>query len=111
MSIKPVEVGVIVQRMTEVDRAQQARDQRAVLAQQQFGQEMRAEQERRETEIKAPPETAKLSVHADGKREREGGEKEPGKGRERREGSKETEAPVPRHRSPAGPGQNLDIKL
>lgn len=109
MSIKPVDMGVIVQRMNEVDRAQQARDQRAVVAQQQFGQEMRAEQERRETEIKAPPETPRLSVNADGKRGRPDGGPGGDKGKDRPEASAETGTPPGRPAS--GPGQTLDIKL
>lgn len=110
MSIKPVDVGVIVQRMAEVDRAQQVRDQRAVVAQQQFGQEMRAELERRETEVKGPPEAARLAVDPDAEQGRQNGNSRPGADERRGKG----QGPTGRKDSgpkPCGPGQNLDIKV
>jgi hypothetical protein len=112
VSIKPLDVGVMVQRMSEVDRVQQVRDQRAALAQQQFGQELKAEQERRETEVKAPPDLAKLAVNPDAEKERKGRQ-----GEQNRPGQPDGEAePGGEERSPSpvapGPaGHRLDIKL
>ncbi|MDI6870375.1 MAG: hypothetical protein QME79_03265 [Bacillota bacterium] len=112
MSIKPVDLGVMVQRMAEVDRVQQVRDQRAAVAQQQFGLEMRADLERRETEVKAAPEAARLAVNPDARRERRRGKEEaPAKGRPAtgdQPPAGEEQAPA---RVPPAPGQRLDIKL
>ncbi|MGE5552317.1 MAG: hypothetical protein ACM3XZ_00130 [Betaproteobacteria bacterium] len=112
MSIKPVDVGVMVQRMGEVDRTQQVRDQRAATDQQHFGMAMKADLERRETEVKGPPQTAKLSVNPDAQQERkrkwpEG--QSPSGAREPAEPPKESGEEPPRPQS--GRGQRLDIKL
>ncbi|MGE5507058.1 MAG: hypothetical protein ACM3RP_01020 [Chitinophagales bacterium] len=107
MSIRPVDLGVIVQRTTEVDRAGQMQNQRAALAQQQFGLELKATLEKRETEVKGAPEAAHLSVNPDAGRESQ--KRAPGGKKERGSREPETErAPV---RRPGDPGGRLDIKL
>ncbi len=113
MSIRPVDMGVIVQRTTEVDRAQQVRDQRAAVSQQQFGLELRADLERRETEVKAPPEAVKVAVNPDARRERKGRDRPPARGArpaasgEGDSGNGERASVRPGD----GPGQVLDIKF
>lgn len=113
MSIKPGELGLIVQRMTEVDRAQQVRDQRASQAQQQFALQMKADQERRETEVKGSPEAAKLALHPDDRRERKERKEGEAKGgvREAAESEGDTEGTAKIPRPPGSPGEHLDIKL
>lgn len=110
MSIRPVDVSVMVQRMAEVDRVQQVQDQRAAVAQQQFGQAMQAGLERRETEVKAPPEPVKLAVNPDAKRERQGRPPEEERPQEGAEEGPAGEERLP-ERTPAGPGHKLDLRL
>jgi hypothetical protein len=112
VSIRPVDVGVMVQRMNEVDRVQQVRDQRAVLAQEQFGQELKVDQERRETEVKAPSDLAKLAVNPDAEKDRKGREGEPHREQEPEAGAAvaEDERSLPPV-APGPAGHRLDIKL
>jgi hypothetical protein len=102
----------MVQRMTEVDRLQQVRDQRAAVAQQQFGLEMTADLERRETEVKGPPETMKAAVNPDARRERRPDRREGEPGRPRPEASQEEpEGQGGPGGAPGDPGRTLDIKI
>lgn len=107
-----MDVGVVVQRTTEVDRVQQGHDQRAVMAQEQFGQELKADQERRETEVKASPDLAKLAVNADEQKERQGRQGEPHREHEATGDwvAEETEESLPPV-APGPAGHRLDIKL
>jgi hypothetical protein len=102
-----VDLGVIVQRTTEVDRTQQVQTQRAAVAQQQFGLEMQSKLEQRETEVKAAPEAAHPSVNPEARRE-PGGQGSRHKD-ERHGETTEQEQTVPRR--PGDRGQRLDIKL
>ncbi|HHW14742.1 MAG TPA: hypothetical protein GXX28_07390 [Firmicutes bacterium] len=108
MSIKPVDVGLVIQRMAEVDRVQQAQDQRAAVAQQQFGQEMRARLEQRENSVKAPPDAARLTVNPDARRERQEGRES--RKRERK-GGPAAEGERRDGGEPRLPGRHLDMKL
>lgn len=114
MDIKPGDLGLIVQRMAEVDRAQQVRDQRSAQAQQQFGLQMKADQERRETKVKGSPEAAKLALSPDGRRERKEREESEAQGGSREPGGSDggaAEGTVKVPRPPGNPGERLDIKL
>lgn len=108
MSIKPVDVGLMVQRMAEVDRVQQAQDQRAAVAQQQFGQDLRARLEQRESRVKASPDTARPAINPDARREGRG--QREGKERERR-GHRDLDLEGCGKNQSRGPGRHVDIQL
>lgn len=113
MSIRSVDVPVLVQRSTEVDRVQQQRDQQSQVAHQQFALEMRSQQERREIQVREAPKSEKGRIDPDEKHERSrdntSGERGQGRGTGSNPAVAGQDDSIPK--SQASTGHRIDIRI
>lgn len=72
MSIRPIDLQVLIPRATEVSRTQQANDHQAVLQQQQNAADWQQVAATRQQQVQQTPQSAGGKVDADGKREGRG---------------------------------------
>ncbi|MDI3280801.1 MAG: hypothetical protein QJR13_05470 [Bacillota bacterium] len=115
MSIKPVDLQVMVSRASEVERVQQIQEQQARTGQQTFLIQNQVQMARQQEQVQKTPTVAQSRVEREGHRRESKGEGERGAGRKQAEARKEkqglAEEEKGSHPSQQEVGGHIDVKI
>lgn len=111
MSLKSIDMVTTVQRLSEVSKAQQVREQEAQTTQQQFAAQLQSKVVQEQRQVNLPPEAARAQAKREGERNNRGRSKRDGAGRAARAKDGASDPAEEKQRPADGKGSVIDIIL